>query len=63
VTAYVCTTCGTQFAPSEDPPPECPICLDERQFVNEEGQQWTTLAELVTVHRARIEELARTGTG
>ncbi|WVF66059.1 hypothetical protein IAT40_000797 [Kwoniella sp. CBS 6097] len=26
--------------------PECPICLDPRQYVPASGQQWTTLAEL-----------------
>ncbi|OCF45103.1 hydrolase [Kwoniella heveanensis CBS 569] len=26
--------------------PECPVCLDPRQYVPASGQQWTTLAEL-----------------
>ncbi|MBX5456200.1 MAG: MBL fold metallo-hydrolase [Thermogemmatispora sp.] len=43
---WICVTCGTQFAPSEEPPRECPICLDQRQYVGYEGQRWTTLAEL-----------------
>jgi hypothetical protein len=39
----ICRTCGVQYAaPRED----CPICLDERQYVGWDGQQWTTLAEL-----------------
>ena len=41
---WICKTCGTQFAPSEQPPEACPICLDERQYVGYDGQQWTTLA-------------------
>jgi hypothetical protein len=40
---YICTTCGTQFALSQGAPRECPICLDERQYVGADGQQWTTL--------------------
>ena len=44
--AYICVTCGTQYPPSGDPPMGCPICLDERQYVGWDGQQWTTLAEL-----------------
>jgi glyoxylase-like metal-dependent hydrolase (beta-lactamase superfamily II)/DNA-directed RNA polymerase subunit RPC12/RpoP len=43
---YICTTCGHQFAESEEPPQRCPICEDDRQFVNPRGQSWTTLGEL-----------------
>ena len=39
---WICTTCGTQFAESEEQPRECPICLDQRQYVGHEGQNWTT---------------------
>jgi glyoxylase-like metal-dependent hydrolase (beta-lactamase superfamily II) len=44
--AYLCRTCGVQYAPSDVPPPRCPICEDERQYVGWKGQQWTTLDEL-----------------
>ena len=49
----ICRTCGVQYgAPRED----CPICLDERQYVGWEGQQWTSLAELTAAgHRGEIE--------
>jgi hypothetical protein len=40
--AHICNTCGTQFTPSEVPPPRCPICDEERQFVPPSGQTWTT---------------------
>jgi hypothetical protein len=43
---YICVTCGTQFAESEAPPPACPICNDERQYVGWDGQKWTTLLEM-----------------
>jgi glyoxylase-like metal-dependent hydrolase (beta-lactamase superfamily II) len=39
----ICITCGTQFAATENDPAHCPICEDERQYVNPDGQQWTTL--------------------
>jgi glyoxylase-like metal-dependent hydrolase (beta-lactamase superfamily II) len=42
----ICVTCGTQFAASAEAPPTCPICQDERQYVNWNGQQWTTLQVL-----------------
>jgi hypothetical protein len=41
--AFVCATCGTQFAPSDQAPPACPICEDERQYLPVGGQRWTTL--------------------
>ena len=47
---YICTTCGHQFAESEEPPGRCPICEDDRQFVNPRGQSWTTLDELGREH-------------
>ena len=43
---YICVTCGIQFKESAEPPPHCPICEDERQYVNPDGQAWTTLDEL-----------------
>jgi hypothetical protein len=55
--AFVCVTCGTQFPPSAEPPAECPICLDERQYVGHDGQRWTTMAALAGDHANRIEEL------
>jgi hypothetical protein len=48
--AFICETCGTQFSPSEQPPPACPICDDERQFVLPSGQRWTTLDALARRH-------------
>lgn len=43
---WICRTCGTQFAPSEQPPQVCPICSDERQYIGYDGQTWTTLAQM-----------------
>src|ERR1044071_9474372 len=47
---FICTTCGTQYAESIEPPEHCPICEDERQFVYWNGQEWTTLAQLQRSH-------------
>jgi hypothetical protein len=44
--AFVCRTCGVQYAPSTAQPDACIICLDERQYIGRHGQQWTTLDEL-----------------
>jgi hypothetical protein len=56
VTASICATCGTQFAAAGERPGGCPICLDPRQYVGYAGQSWTTLDELASSHRLRVEE-------
>lgn len=43
---WICVTCGTQFAPSTEPPKLCSICNDERQYVRRGGQKWTTIEEM-----------------
>jgi hypothetical protein len=48
--AFICEACGSQFTPSEAPPPGCPICQDERQFVPPGGQRWITLETLGRRH-------------
>jgi glyoxylase-like metal-dependent hydrolase (beta-lactamase superfamily II) len=42
----ICTACGTQYPESQNPPAECRICEEERQYVPPRGQTWTTLASL-----------------
>ena len=49
-TAFICATCGQQYAESETPPAACAVCLDGRQYVPASGQQWTTPAALRTRH-------------
>jgi glyoxylase-like metal-dependent hydrolase (beta-lactamase superfamily II) len=55
---FICVQCGTQFAETAGPPPRCPICEDERQFVRHTGQEWTTLEQLAADHHNRLEEEA-----
>jgi glyoxylase-like metal-dependent hydrolase (beta-lactamase superfamily II) len=52
--AYLCAECGTQFAESQLPPSNCPICEDDRQAVRWSGQEWITMAELSQQHQVRI---------
>ena len=44
--AFICTACGTQYAPAKAAPPRCTICEDDRQYVPPGGQSWTTLEAL-----------------
>ena len=56
--AFICVTCGVQQSPSDAPPAHCPICEDERQYVRQGGQSWTTLDELAAAgHRVEVREL------
>jgi glyoxylase-like metal-dependent hydrolase (beta-lactamase superfamily II) len=54
---YICVTCGTQYAESDQPPAQCPICEDERQYVGPNGQEWTTLEALRPDHKIVIDTL------
>jgi len=56
MTRFICVQCGMQYPPSEKPPAHCPICEDVRQYVRWEGQAWTTLEEMRTRYRARLED-------
>lgn len=48
--SFICTACGTQYPDSDKPPGLCAICEEERQYVPERGQRWTTLDALVKTH-------------
>jgi len=48
--AFICTTCGTQYAAGSTPPAACTICSDARQYVPASGQSWTTLPKLRQGH-------------
>jgi hypothetical protein len=48
----ICRTCGVQYSAPRD---DCPICVDERQYVGWDGQEWTNLAELRAAgHRGQV---------
>ncbi|MGN6751527.1 MAG: hydrolase [Intrasporangium sp.] len=43
---WICATCAVETDDLTDPPAECAICSDERQWVPATGQAWTTLDSL-----------------
>ncbi|HEV7209021.1 MAG TPA: MBL fold metallo-hydrolase [Mycobacteriales bacterium] len=53
---WICVTCGVQYPGTERPPEDCPICVDERQYVGWGGQRWTTMAELGRDHALDLRE-------
>ena len=54
---FICRTCGTQYPASAAAPTHCPICEDDRQYINQNGQQWTTLAELQRDHSNELTQV------
>jgi len=54
---YICVTCGIQYPESTAPPPSCPICEDDRQYVHPQGQQWTTLDRVQQRYRNVFRQL------
>jgi hypothetical protein len=53
---HICTACGTQYPESQNPPSECRICEEERQYVPPRGQSWTTLPPLRGAHMNAFRE-------
>ena len=53
-----CCTCGTQFNTNSPSPDFCPICNDDRQYLKENGQQWTNSTEININHKVNITELS-----
>jgi hypothetical protein len=51
---FICTTCGTQYSESDQPPAGCAVCQEERQYVKKTGQQWTILDRLRLTNRNSI---------
>ena len=54
---YICVTCGHQYEETQEPPSQCLICEDERQYVNLEGQSWTTNNKLGQDHSNIVKSL------
>ena len=48
---WTCEQCGAQFPDNVAPPAACPICEDERQFVNWRGQTWLSREQIRTSHK------------
>jgi hypothetical protein len=52
-----CATCAVEYDESATGQ-DCPICADERQYLPAEGQQWTSIKELLADgHRVEVGDL------
>ena len=52
--AWICVTCGVQYAPTPRPIDVCPTCSDDRQYVGWRGQEWTTMNRLLQTGRRNV---------
>lgn len=55
--AIICTACGTYFPKDSTLPALCPICLDDRQYIPQEGQSWTSPNDLQQDHTVQFDPL------
>lgn len=55
---YICETCGVQYRSTVSEPEQCTICNEERQYVNPNGQTWTTLEQMIRNGNFRNEIIA-----
>lgn len=53
----ICATCGTRYATTKTATDTCPICTDERQYVGDGGQTWTSYNSLAKGHSIKIAKL------
>lgn len=54
---WICRACAVEFPVTIEPPSECPICRDERQYVPRSGQSWMSLEQLSAAgHELQIAE-------
>lgn len=55
--ANICKTCGTRYAAEKFNEDKCPICLDDRQYLREYGQEWVSYEGLTQKHMVKISPL------
>ena len=51
-----CATCGTAY-PINIAPKTCITCLDERQWVPQEGQKWVSHSKLLKTHSVKLNRI------
>ncbi|MEQ1797200.1 MAG: MBL fold metallo-hydrolase [Lacibacter sp.] len=52
----LCSTCGTAY-PADSAPEICITCLDERQWVPQEGQLWTSPSDLQKKYSIQLNKI------
>lgn len=53
----ICATCGTRYATARTNDDPCSICSDDRQYLGDNGQEWTSFAKLASGRTIRFAQL------
>lgn len=53
----ICKACGTHYLPQQPIPALCVICNDDRQYIPQKGQQWTSWAALAAEKSIHVQQL------
>jgi hypothetical protein len=53
----ICTTCGTRYATAKTSTDACPVCNDDRQYIGDQEQQWTSYEQLAKVYVIRFSKI------
>lgn len=53
----ICTTCGTRYSDEHFDENLCPVCADDRQYINLKGQRWTSYDEMKKTHSLYFNKL------
>lgn len=58
ISKMICNACGTQYDSDEIKEGHCKICYDDRQYIPEKGQSWTTHKELLNSRSLQIKAIS-----
>ncbi len=53
----ICLTCGTRYSKAKFDFNNCPVCLDDRQYMKAYGQKWISYNELKAGHTLKISKV------
>ncbi|AVR44451.1 MBL fold metallo-hydrolase [Christiangramia fulva] len=53
----ICVTCGTRYSDEYFDENLCPVCADDRQYINLNGQQWTSYKQMKDSHSLYFNKL------
>lgn len=53
----ICATCGTRYRDARKAGDHCPICDDDRQYLGDNGQEWTSYATIANTRTLRFAQL------
>lgn len=52
----ICKTCGTRYSAEKYYKGQCSICMDDRQYLSNEGQQWVSFSNLSENHAIKLKK-------